>query len=122
MATPVDSDSDHEPTSTVTIPTPPRSIEQEEQNTTQQPEVKTEVKTEIAKPRHDPRLTRGGTEEAKVEKTEDKEEEKESPITVENKITSISKESIVWEGNINMIDVAKFIITLHEVNISFSLQ
>lgn len=117
VATPVDSDSDHEPTSTVTIPTPPRSIEPEEHNHTIPPpvEVKTEIKVEIPKPRVDPRLNRNATQEIKVESPEIKEEEKEIPLPVETKITSLSKETIVWEGNINMIDVAKFFITLHEV-------
>lgn len=43
--------------------------------------------------------------------------ESNSPVPpVQSKFTSESKEAIIWEGNINMVDVAKFFITLHEVS------
>lgn len=118
VATPVDSDSDHEPTSTVTIPTPPRSIEQED-NQTQREETKTEVKAEvktakvIQKDKIIPELPKSLSPPPKpAEEIEDV-----GTPELEPKITSLSKETIVWEGNINMIDVAKFFITMHEVSL-----
>lgn len=126
VATPVDSDSDHEPTSTVTIPTPPRSSDHEESHNHHHHSHhehhsnhdKEKEAAIIKTPRNDPRVSRT-LSEIKSESPEPPklEETKEStPPPVENKITSLSAETKVWEGNINMIDVAKFFITLHEVS------
>lgn len=117
--TPMDSDSDHEPTSTVTIPTPPRSIEQEDIQNQQEASTKIETKVEVKPPRSDPRIKISTTPEppkslSPPPKSDEEIKEVTTPV-LETKITSLSKDTIVWEGNINMIDVAKFFITMHEV-------
>lgn len=80
----VESDSDHEPTSTVTIPTPPRNNELDESMGHSSTE-------SVNKPRTD---------------TEDSNES----------TTSKLKSEIIWQGVINMIDVAQISITAHEVS------
>lgn len=124
VQTPVDSDSDHEPSSTVTIPTPPRSSDLEEPHQHHHHHHHSHHDKEkeaaiIKTPRNDPRVSRSLMESAKVESPElnKTDETKETtPPPADNKITSFSSETKVWEGNINMIDVAKFFITLHEVS------
>lgn len=86
-----ESDSDHEPTSTVTIPTPPRNTESDEFATTNQ----------------------ALTENKNVEKVAAKVE----PENVSVSSPSVTKKSEeIWRGTINMIDVAQISITAHEVS------
>lgn len=118
VTTPIDSDSDHEPSSTVTIPTPPRSTEQEDINN-QQDAVKTYPKAEVKVPKNESRIKPSSPEPPKAESPpppKPAEEVKEVAAVIEPKVTSVSQQTIVWEGNINMIDVAKFFITMHEVS------
>lgn len=124
-----DSDSDHEPTSTVTIPTPPRSTEHEDslnpigkkedipEPTPPKEEDKEDTSEKLVK--NDPRTREASKEITKSDSPEPPTTPPStSPVPVSpsnSKYTSESKETIVWEGNITMVDVAKFSITLHEV-------
>lgn len=86
-----ESDSDHEPSSTVTIPTPPRNIEPEEA----QPAV---VK-----------------KEKEVEVRQEVEAEKQPPPEKSSSPARPPPE-FVWKGSISMVDVAQISITAHEVS------
>ncbi|XP_017775816.1 PREDICTED: death-inducer obliterator 1-like [Nicrophorus vespilloides] len=86
----IESDSDHEPSSTVTIPTPPRTTEQDEI-------------TESIKSTDD---------EIKIEEKPEDEGEPQTGKSPDDKFTS----SPLWTGTINMIDVAQISITAHEVS------
>lgn len=125
-----DSDSDHEPTSTVTIPTPPRSTEQED---SLNPIGKKEDVPEPSPPKTDDtedtveKIVKNDPRSREQVKEIVKSESPEPPITPpsgspvpvspsNSNYTSESKETIVWDGNITMVDVAKFSITLHEVS------
>ncbi|RZC42273.1 death-inducer obliterator 1 [Asbolus verrucosus] len=92
MPTPlVESDSDHEPTSTVTIPTPPHNNELDDFAAAQLPSETKSDKKFIAKEKGE---------------TEDR---------VTSPVSKLRSEEI-WRGVINMIDVAQISITAHEVS------
>lgn len=82
-----ESDSDHEPSSTVTIPTPPRNSEPEEPQT-------------------------APVKEDKEEAT-DKDVEKD---LVKSVSPPRPPPEFVWKGAISMVDVAQISITAHEVS------
>ncbi|XP_063913585.1 death-inducer obliterator 1-like isoform X1 [Zophobas morio] len=84
----IESDSDHEPTSTVIIPTPPRNSES------------------------DDFLTNQPIGENKNEKLFGKERVEEDGLTTSPQ----TKSDEIWRGVINMIDVAQISITAHEVS------
>lgn len=87
----MDSDSDHEvPTSTVTIPTPPRTQEVEEISS---------------------QLSMEGKAVSKVKEAEPEEDKGRSPSAKESRVPMQ-----IWSGTINMVDVAKISITAHEVS------
>lgn len=85
-----ESDSDHEPSSTVTIPTPPRNTEPEEPP--QSAPVKEEKEEE--------------TTDAVVEKDVDKGGVSPPRLAPD----------FIWKGSISMVDVAQISITAHEVS------
>ncbi|XP_030765439.1 death-inducer obliterator 1 isoform X2 [Sitophilus oryzae] len=89
---PVDSDSDHEiPSSTVTIPTPPRSQESDE------------FQTQISQSSNDSKSSSKNREVAVLEERGLSPPPKQLP-------------SQIWMGTINMVDVAQISITAHEVS------
>lgn len=112
-----ESDSDHEPTSTVTIPTPPRVVEVEEQSN-QKPEIKEGivifstilecillvylilVKEEFLS--------------NNTSLVSENEEGSKSP-------PPRTQQDFIWKGSINMVDVAQISITAHEVSGILSL-
>lgn len=84
----LESDSDHEPSSTVTIPTPPRNEVEEPQ-------------PQVAPPKED--------KESDPEVSGDRDSVKsDSPVR--------SPADFVWKGTIGMVDVAQIFITAHEVS------
>ncbi|ERL86208.1 hypothetical protein D910_03619, partial [Dendroctonus ponderosae] len=88
---PMDSDSDHEvPTSTVTIPTPPRTQEVEELSS---------------------QLSMEGKAVSKLKEADPEEDKGRSPSAKEPRGAMQ-----IWSGTINMVDVAKISITAHEVS------
>ncbi|KAH1013913.1 hypothetical protein HUJ04_002834 [Dendroctonus ponderosae] len=88
---PMDSDSDHEvPTSTVTIPTPPRTQEVEEISS---------------------QLSMEGKAVSKLKEADPEEDKGRSPTAKEPRGAMQ-----IWSGTINMVDVAKISITAHEVS------
>ncbi|XP_018574106.1 death-inducer obliterator 1-like isoform X2 [Anoplophora glabripennis] len=88
-----ESDSDHEPSSTVTIPTPPRSQESDEFSSSQ---MSNETKNSLVVPENDKEVSQV--------------EERSTSPPPRNAPTEI------WRGTINMIDVAQISITAHEVS------
>ncbi|ENN78709.1 hypothetical protein YQE_04881, partial [Dendroctonus ponderosae] len=89
---PMDSDSDHEvPTSTVTIPTPPRTQEVEEISS---------------------QLSMEGKAVSKLKEADPEEDKGRSPTAKEPRGAMQ-----IWSGTINMVDVAKISITAHEVSV-----
>ncbi|KAK4879330.1 hypothetical protein RN001_007476 [Aquatica leii] len=99
-----ESDSDHEPTSTVTIPTPPRVGEIEE------PEVSPESISE------DNKLKEDSSDENVFMKDADS-----IPNSIDDDVGLSPppprfKSDYIWKGTINMVDVAQISITAHEVS------
>ncbi|XP_022913665.2 death-inducer obliterator 1 isoform X1 [Onthophagus taurus] len=92
-----ESDSDHEPSSTVTIPTPPRNSESDEPQSTPVMTVTTD-KTEKKKPIKSISVETIESISPKAESVESR--------TADN----------IWTGTINMVDVAQISITAHEVS------
>ncbi|KAI4464945.1 transcription factor s-ii zinc finger domain-containing protein [Holotrichia oblita] len=97
----VESDSDHEPTSTVTIPTPPRPTEPDEIQSIQAPDIseKSEKKDIIRT--------------ISIDSTESLSPKDDSPGL--SPVLKLQTEH-VWKGTINMVDVAQISITAHEVS------
>ncbi|XP_031342377.1 uncharacterized protein LOC116170261 isoform X1 [Photinus pyralis] len=101
---PAESDSDHEPTSTVTIPTPPRVGDMED------PEFTPPLNS-------DDKIRDDSSEEFNT--TRDTSDLLSSSI--DDNVTMSpplprSKSDYVWKGTINMVDVAQISITAHEVS------
>lgn len=82
-----ESDSDHEPSSTVTIPTPPRNNEVEESQSAP-PKVEKES-------------------DANVSPEKDRSKSASPPVLLPE---------CIWKGTISMVDVAQISITAHEVS------
>ncbi|KAG5896281.1 hypothetical protein JTB14_033575 [Gonioctena quinquepunctata] len=89
----IESDSDHEPTSTVTIPTPPRIPENDDYSGGQTPEV-----------------------EKNLPISPDKEKDSSDYSGRSTSPPPRTKSTEIWRGIINMIDVAQISITAHEVS------
>ncbi|KAJ8913501.1 hypothetical protein NQ315_017051 [Exocentrus adspersus] len=90
-----ESDSDHEPSSTVTIPTPPRSQESDEFSSSQMSNADDKLNVSVP------------------------DNPKEPSAVEDERSTSPPPKSApteIWRGTINMIDVAQISITAHEVS------
>lgn len=110
----VESDSDHEPSSTVTIPTPPRSIDQDEvsSQTTDADKTGTFLSSLFVQnfcQEFVAIIVVCVESKKKVKETEDG---ASSPPPKPEK----SKAEIVWRGSINMVDVAETSIVAEEVS------
>lgn len=90
LAPNIESDSDHEPSSTVIIPTPPRTSDLDESHTTPASDLleKSEELTDSA-------ITNDA-------------EASQSPVRLAT--------DFLWKGSISMVDVAQISITAHEVS------
>ncbi|KAK9744164.1 Transcription factor S-II (TFIIS), central domain [Popillia japonica] len=101
QAATVESDSDHEPTSTVTIPTPPRPTEPDEIPSIQAIDV------------HEKNEKQDIIRTVSIDSTESLSPKDDSPG-----LSPIIKPQTehVWKGTINMVDVAQISITAHEVS------
>lgn len=118
-----ESDSDHEPTSTVTIPTPPRSADPDESKRVTADEESSLKRTPMSE-----------TSNLKVEKIKQEPEEvpektipspalplssSTKPVTVkEEPATAVAPPvaPMAWKGTVNMVDVAQISITAHIVS------
>lgn len=87
----VESDSDHEPSSTVTIPTPPRNSDIDEINAV--PPI-----------------------EELQEKSSEVDDSMSKKDTNKNQSPTRPPSEFVWKGSISMVDVAQISITAHEVS------
>lgn len=90
----VESDSDHEPTSTVTIPTPPRNIDQDEDQQSRS---------------------------AEYVPSKERKKEELSALSVTKEVDGSQSPvrpppEFVWKGSISMVDVAHISITAHVVS------
>lgn len=126
----LESDSDHEPTSTVTIPTPPHSVDPEEAaaSTDKSNTIAATPRSNDSDDKFDIPATPSPTTSPKVPPTLTPSITKPSPVPAIPPASSSSSSNAssspgtsaaqepLWRGSINMVDVAEISITAHEVS------